>query len=256
MWLLGWGVLLGACRDPVGTALYVTIDFPPTLMMDQLRVSGTVAGSQIGPHLLPEQPSRALAQQETFRVLLPSAPDDAQAQLEIEGLRQGGRVARGTSQVRIQEGTEVDVTVRLEPTSIDGFCLDCPEGCCKSGVCTTSTFNTCGTGGVACVACERSRTDACGPEGSCTCGTSGPCDPLITDACDNGQCRCGTTGPCGAGQQCVAGKCVCNATSCATGCCFSNVCLPGTSEAACGTGGAACVKCGNRDTCNSGICSR
>ena len=41
----GSGLLFAACRDSVGTALYVTIDFPPTLMMDQLLVSGTVAGS-------------------------------------------------------------------------------------------------------------------------------------------------------------------------------------------------------------------
>ncbi|MBN1206734.1 MAG: hypothetical protein JXB05_17765 [Myxococcaceae bacterium] len=253
--MLGWGVLLGACRDPAGTALYVTIDFPPSLTMDQLRVSGAVAGSAIGPQLLPEQPERTLAQEETFRILLPSAPDKAEAQLQVEGLRLGTRVALGTSQVRVQEGSEVDITVRLEPTSIDGFCLDCPEGCCKSGICTTSTFNTCGTGGIACVTCDRSTADSCGPEGSCVCGTAGACDPLTTDACDNGQCKCGTGGPCGAGQECVGGRCVCTPASCANGCCAFNACLPGTSINACGQGGAVCAKCASRETCGNGSCN-
>lgn len=241
IWLLGLGALSGACREPVGTALYVTIDFPPSVHMEQLRVSGLVAGSGIGPHLLPEQPARLLANGETFRVLLPSAPDQALAELQVEGLNKGERVALGTSQVRIREGLEVDVTVRLEPAPSD-FCPNCADGCCMSGICTTSTFNTCGTGGIACRTCDRKTADACSSQGACTCGRGPACDPRTTDRCVAGACRCGINGPCGAGQECVSGKCVCTTSSC-TGCCSNNTCEPGTQKDRCGQGGAVCRKC-------------
>jgi hypothetical protein len=239
--LLGLGALSWACHDSVGTALYVTIGFPPALNMDQLRVSGTVAGSGIGPHVLPEQPGQLLANGETFRVLLPSAPDKAEAELRVEGLHEGTRVALGTGKVQIQEGSEVDITVQLEPAPAD-FCPNCPEGCCESGLCTTSTFNSCGTGGVACPRCDRLWTDSCSAAGACVCGRGPACDPRATDRCVAGLCRCGFGGPCGSGQECVSGRCVCTPGSC-SGCCSSNVCEPGTLRDKCGQGGAACVRC-------------
>jgi hypothetical protein len=253
--LLGWAVLAGACRDPVGTALYATIDFPPSLMMDQLLVSGLVAGSGIGPHYLPEKPERLLANGETFRVLLPSAPDKSEAELKVEGLREGTRVARGTVQVQILEGMEVDVTVRLEPAPpADGeFCPDCPDGCCMSGVCTTSTFNTCGTGGIACRTCEPRTADSCASAGYCACGRGPSCDPRTTDRCAFGVCRCGINPPCGFGQECVSGRCECTPSSCG-GCCISGTCAPGNTKDQCGKGGGACVKCSNACSA-SGTCS-
>jgi len=253
--LLGWGVLAGACRDPVGTALYATIDFPPSLMMDQLLVSGLVAGSGIGPHYLPEQPERLLANGETFRVLLPSAPDKSEAELKVEGLRVGTRVALGTVQVQILAGMEVDVTVRLEPAPPDGgeFCPDCPEGCCMSGICTASTFNTCGTGGIACRTCDPRSADSCASAGYCACGRGPSCDPRATDRCVFGVCRCGSNGPCGFGQECISGRCECTPSSCG-GCCSSGLCDPGNTRDRCGKGGGACVKCANAcDT--TGTCS-
>ena len=89
LWLLSSVLLFAACRDSVGTALYVTIDFPPNLLMDQLLVSGTVAGMDFGPHVLPEQPERLLANGDTFRVLLPPVPDNSEAELIVEGLARG-----------------------------------------------------------------------------------------------------------------------------------------------------------------------
>ena len=254
IWLLGLGVLSGACRESVGTALYVTIEFPPTVLMDQLRVAGMVAGSGIGPHLLPEQPDQLLANGETFRVLLPSAPDMAQAELQVEGLSQGERVAFGTGQVQVQEGMEVDITVRLEPAPSD-FCPDCPDGCCMSGICTTSTFNTCGTGGVLCKTCDRDTTDTCSAEGACTCGRGPACDPRIANRCVGGACRCGSNPPCGAGLVCESGQCVCNTSSCSGCCSSSTTCEPGNTRDRCGKDGAACRRCSSFQTCNSsGTC--
>ncbi|HYH97773.1 hypothetical protein [Hyalangium sp.] len=255
LWLLGLATLSGACRESVGTALYVTIDFPPSLLMDQLLVSGTVADSGIGPQLLPAQPERLLANGETFRILLPSAPDGSEAVLQVAGMREGTRVALGTGQVQIQEGSEVDVTVRLEPAGPDdgSFCADCPDGCCMDGVCTAPTFNTCGTGGIACKQCDPQTASTCSSEGFCACGRGPACDPRTADRCSNGSCRCGGGGPCGFGQQCVSGRCECTPGSC-TGCCSGNTCEPGNTKDECGQGGAACVKC-NR-TCNaSGSCT-
>jgi hypothetical protein len=247
------GVLSGACNGSVGTALFVTIEFPPSVNMDQLRISGTVAGNGIGPHVLPEQPERLLANGETFRVLLPNAPDMAQAELQVEGLNKGERVALGTGQVRIQAGMEVDVIVRLEPAP-STFCPNCPDGCCVEGICTTSTFNTCGSGGVACTACDRDIADAC-TSGACTCGRGPACDPRIANRCVAGVCRCGTNAPCGAGQVCESGQCVCNESSC-SGCCSSNVCEPGTARDRCGQGGAVCRRCATGETCSSsGTCT-
>lgn len=207
IWLLGLGVLCGACQRSVGTALYVTIEFLPSVLMDQLRVSVMVEDSGIGPQVLPERPDRLLANGETFRVLLPSAPDMAQAELQVEGLYKGERVALGTSQVQIRKGMEVDVTVRLEPAPSD-FCPNCPDGCCMSGICTTPTFNTCGSGGVSCKVCDRKTADACSFQGVCTCGRGPACDPRITDRCVLGVCRCGSNAPCGAGLACVSGQCI------------------------------------------------
>jgi len=252
---LGWVVLAGACRDSVGTAVYATIDFPPSLTMDQLRVSGMVAGSGIGPHFLPEKPERLLANGDTFRVLLPSAPDKSEAELTVEGLREGTRVAMGSTKVQVLEGMEVDVTVRLEPAAPDDgeFCPDCPSGCCVSGVCTTPTFNTCGTGGIACRTCDPRTADTCASEGYCACGRGAACDPRTTDRCAGGACRCGSNAPCGFGQECVSGRCACTTNSCA-GCCVSGVCAPGNTRDRCGKGGGTCMKCSN--ACSAtGTCS-
>ncbi len=259
--LLGLGALIGGCHNSVGTALYVTIDFPPSVLMDQLLVSGVVKDSGIGPHLLPEQSDRLLSNRETFRILLPSVPDKSEATLNVEGLREGLRVAFGTSAVEVREGREMDVTVRLEPSSSmdggppdGGFCPNCANGCCMGGVCTTSTFNTCGSGGVSCVMCDPHVSNTCAPAGFCACGQGPACDPRATDQCVNGQCRCGPTGPCGAGLECVAGSCQCTPNSC-SGCCASNLCQPGNTASACGQGGGACMDCG-MGTCSAlGTCN-
>lgn len=268
LWLLGLGALLiSACRNSVGTALFVTIDFPSSVMMDQLLVTGLVADTGITPHLVPEEPERLLSNGDTFRVLLPSVPDKSAATLNVEGLHEGSRVAFGTSQAEVREGQEVDVTVHLESTLPTdggvpdggtppdaGFCPNCANGCCMAGLCTTSTFNTCGSGGVPCMMCDPRFSNSCAPAGYCACGQGPACDTHTADQCVNGQCKCGNSGPCGAGQECVSGKCQCSPGSC-NGCCTLNLCLPGNTASACGQGGGACVNCGKKMCSATGTCT-
>lgn len=261
---LAWLALLlaaGACQDAAtaaGTAFYVTADFDPGLGLTQLKVSGEVDGTPVvGPSLLPENPGRALASGETFRVLLPDAAEGTQVTLELEGLSGEALVARGEAVAEVREGYEVDVQVRLEPWSAppdsgtpdagtpDGgtSCTDCADGCCRNGFCVGRTFLTCGVGGVECVACDGVRADNCSAQGVCACGGGPVCTGNSVDRCVGGQCLCGSGPACGAGQVCMDGQCRCTPGSCPDGCCDGNVCRPGTEQAACGKGGGACEAC-------------
>ncbi|PTL80076.1 hypothetical protein DAT35_31265 [Vitiosangium sp. GDMCC 1.1324] len=261
----GWPVLvctvllLSACRDPArasGTALYVTTEFDPTLLLTQVRVWGSVEGGDaFGPHVLPEQPERLLYSGETLRVLLGDVANGVQAKVFIEGLRNDVVVARGEGGAQVRDGYEVEVTLQLEPISEqpngtpDGgtFCIGC-DGCCVQGHCTGTTFNTCGTGGIACVTCDPARADACDSRGVCVCGTNPACNEPGADRCVNGQCRCGSGAACAPGQECVDGACRCTANSC-SGCCSGNTCEAGNTQSRCGKGGEACVQC--KKGCNA-----
>jgi hypothetical protein len=159
----------------------------------------------------------------------------------VEGLRDQATVARGEGAVRVRAGYEVDLALRLEPRGGGGFCPDC-AGCCQEGFCTPSTFNTCGSGGLACMQCDQYRADACDARGVCVCGP-GPACGLNADRCVNGQCRCGTGNACNPGQECVNGGCRCTPASCKDGCCSGSTCEPGTARDRCGSGGEACFKC-------------
>lgn len=255
-------LLLSACRDPAkasGTALYVTADFDPSLLLTQVRVWCSVEGGQeVGPQVLPEQPQRLLNSGETLRVLLGDAANGVQAQVTMEGLSNNTVVARGVGSAQVRDGYEVEVSLHLDPVPADGadgggdsFCMGC-NGCCQQGHCTSSTFNTCGTGGVACVACDPTLAGGCDSRGVCVCGVNPACSPVTSDRCVLGVCRCGNGPACAAGQACVNGACVCNPSSCSSGCCSGNSCEPGTAKDKCGKGGAACVKC---NKCNpDGTC--
>ncbi|OJH35295.1 hypothetical protein BON30_39390 [Cystobacter ferrugineus] len=249
-------VLMGACRDPAkasGTALYITAEFDPSLLITQVRVWGDVDGQpHFGPQVLPEKAQRVLNSGETLRVLLGDVPNGVRAEVNVEGLRDGSVVARGTGGADIRDGYEVEVSLRLEPTTPgnpDTFCLGC-EGCCIQGQCTSPTFNTCGTGGIACVACDPNLASHCDGRGVCMCGASTSCSPRTADRCLLGMCRCGNSQECGPGQQCVSGQCICSPESCA-GCCTGNVCDQGTSADRCGRGGVVCQKCDKKQSCTA-----
>lgn len=271
-------VLLGACRNSEsGTALYVTVNFDPALILTQIRIGGTVnGGTSFGPHDRPEPPERVLHSGETVRVLLPEAPDGARVQVYVEGLRERIPLARGESSGVVRAGQEVDLTLQLTPmgstpdggtpdggTLPDGGTSGEPDGgstptcdgctgCCQGNQCTTRARNTCGLNGSACVDCGW-LADRCNESGQCACGSGPPCNGLGVDRCEGGQCKCGSSGPCGWGQECVSGTCRCTTTSCASGCCKGDTCEPGTAKDACGTGGAACRQCNKRCNAN-GTC--
>jgi hypothetical protein len=136
-------------------------------------------------------------------------------------------------------------------------------GCCNGSTCealTSESSTSCGSGGAACEACPGG--DTCNTSnGQCVCNAS---------SCPNGCCSgttciayasesngsCGAMGAactaCGSNQACdtANGECVCNATTCAHGCCNGNACVLYGSESPteCGAAGAAC------QTCTNGVC--
>ncbi|HAA56830.1 MAG TPA: hypothetical protein DCE42_18835 [Myxococcales bacterium] len=161
----------------------------------------------------------------------------------------------------------------------------CPNGCCDAnGQCQTGKSNTaCGTGGIACKACPSgqgcdpsSQVCGCGPNtcstgccnslGKCVssttqaCGVSGKacqaCDAKLANVCTNGQCQCGSGPSCKVGQRCNGSKCVCDSTSCPSGCCDGTTCISTPIAAKCGTSGSACTTCDatKADTCTNGNC--
>jgi hypothetical protein len=153
--------------------------------------------------------------------------------------------------------------------SAQGKCVcdanSCPNGCCDAnGVCQTSGVNTCGIGGAACVPCGSGQT--CSSGGACTC-TAASCP---SGCCNGVSCvpyasemvgTCGTSGAacggCQPGQRCntTNGACVCDGSSCPSGCCDTNGQCQTSNTNTCGTGGAACMTCGSGLTCSAGACT-
>lgn len=151
------------------------------------------------------------------------------------------------------------------------------NGCCSGSSCEPGTAqDACGQGGAACRVCAAG--DVCGTGACGTCGGKGqPCcagsacsAPLTcggggvsnvcgcTASCAGKACGasdgCGgicASGSCASGQRCVNAACECDTTSC-TGCCAGNLCQPGTADAACGKGGAACATCSAPLSCGGG----
>lgn len=122
-----------------------------------------------------------------------------------------------------------------------GQCIDCGSGTCNRQP---------GGGGI----CSNAACSSANCAGCCTAG--GVC------AGGNSNGQCGLNGAscaaCGTGQQCTGGSCVnippppCGPGTCA-GCCSGTTCVNPPTDAACGTGGAACVACsGKKGTCRTG----
>ncbi len=148
--------------------------------------------------------------------------------------------------------------------------LNCP-GCCADGVCQLGTApTTCGVAGNACSSCGSGEScddgvcsgcavscasgccvgSTCSSASTEICGTKGQacrnCG-IQSDSCSAaGQCQCGAGSSCRVGQRCSGSQCVCDATSCANGCCSSDgQCLTATqqNEGQCGLGGLRCEVC-------------
>lgn len=156
-------------------------------------------------------------------------------------------------------GTECDKT--------SGKCVcdanSCPNGCCNGNTCvaySAQSTTECGTAGAACAPCGGGQTCS---SGVCSCGGS-----TCNGCCNGSACLayasettllCGASGatcqPCGSGLDCNTsnGQCVCDPSSCASGCCNGNVCVPYASEqfGECGTGGVSCSSCGTGQACST-----
>lgn len=85
-------------------------------------------------------------------------------------------------------------------------------------------------------------------------GLDAPADSPAMDAAPDVTTGCGSGPACGAGQVCSNGTCVCDTTSCPTGCCQGNTCEPGNTTSACGSGGGTCASCATGDSCSAGTC--
>lgn len=98
----------------------------------------------------------------------------------------------------------------------------------------------------------------CGPDNCSGCCDGTICmDGNLREACGAGGEACST---CDSGERCSRNACVeavapCNAQTCPDGCCAGRECLPGTANAACGTGGRACSSCGDELECREGGCA-
>lgn len=92
--------------------------------------------------------------------------------------------------------------------------------------------------------------------GTCGCTVNGQCRPGDSPlACGN---TSGVCNRCAMGEQCVGGQCVvaaCGPGTC-TGCCGMNFCVTPSMQVnlACGSSGAACVRCMNGQQCRNGQC--
>ena len=110
---------------------------------------------------------------------------------------------------------------------------DCCSGACKKKRGRTKGF---------CQPCPAGSVYCAGGGGACVTGV----------CCPASDCVAGQT-CCPAGQDCVSGICTCEGGSC-SGCCDGTQCRSGTSEAACGANGVACVACSSGQACQNGAC--
>lgn len=128
----------------------------------------------------------------------------------------------------------------------------CPSGCCDgSRVCRINEDTACGAGGGVCNRCEDECVD-----GACTCASG--CPPCQSCNPNTGLCRpdAATDGdPCGDGRRCLGGQCICDETSCPTGCCDEEEACHVADADACGADGGACTPCANSgQACQAGAC--
>jgi hypothetical protein len=153
-------------------------------------------------------------------------------------------------------------------------------GCCdgNGGCHSGSDTSACGGQGEQCRTCGQLCVDGiclnlssgCGPSNcpGCCLGTDVCTDGLHAGACGSGGIQCESCNPATGGGTCVAntsgvgGACVtpvnaaCGASSCATGCCVGDLCVQGTQDIACGSGGIGCQDCTqNGRTCLGRTCS-
>jgi hypothetical protein len=152
-------------------------------------------------------------------------------------------------------------------------------GCCDAnGGCHEGhDTSACGGQGEQCKSCDQLCVDGiclnlssnCGPSNctGCCLGTDVCTDGLHAGACGSGGMQCESCNPATGGGKCVAnttagGACVfptsatCGTSVCPMGCCVGDLCVQGTQDIACGSGGVGCQDCTqNGRTCLGRTCS-
>ncbi len=154
------------------------------------------------------------------------------------------------------------------------------SGCCDSngGCHQGSDTQACGGQGEQCSVCNQLCVDGiclnldsdCGPSNctGCCLGNDVCTDGLHAGACGTGGMQCESCNPSTGGGKCVAkgavmgGSCAfptsaaCDDTICPMGCCVGDLCVQGTQDIACGSGGVGCQDCTtNGRTCIGRTCS-
>lgn len=142
----------------------------------------------------------------------------------------------------------------------------CADNQCRfNTVCVTQIASRCGRNGSACVDCSLAGAACNVTTGQCeSCSgcldASDVCQPGTTaQACGSAGARCQScpsTHTCSSSRLCVA-RATCDATSCPSGCCQLDTCVPFASQTdqQCGSQGAACGACTNGDFCDGqGLC--
>jgi hypothetical protein len=153
-----------------------------------------------------------------------------------------------------------------------GGCCDSSGGCHQG-----SDTQACGGQGELCQTCNQLCVDGiclnlasnCGPSNcnGCCLGNDVCTDGLHSGACGTGGMQCENCNP-ASGGQCVAGasgaggscsfptSAACDDTICPMGCCVGALCVQGTQDIACGSGGVGCQDCTrNGRTCIGRTCS-
>jgi hypothetical protein len=147
------------------------------------------------------------------------------------------------------------------------------QPCCGGSSCTNDG-NPCNGSEVCLGTCQHqspiicAASDSCHDVGQCqpstgTCTnppkTGGACNDnnacTTNDTCMSGVCQ-GTTVMCASGQRCSGGACVCDGTSCPSGCCSGTSCQAGTADSSCGSNGNSCAMCtSGTQTCQNHACA-
>lgn len=228
---LVFAALAFAACTHAATHTGVEISATYAVAIDQLLMSGTMDGaSAFAPGVLPDEPRPLQPEGESATLYLPVALVGKSIVLRVDGLRAGQVVATGGVAMTVLGAHIQKVAVVLEAPVV-----------CGDGV-INPLLEACDDG-------NRQAGDGCGTECEVESGYSCASAPS--------QClpRCGGAPACATGQHCLSDTCVCDATSCPSGCCAGNVCVPGNAANACGSAGQACGTCPAEQTCTAGACS-
>jgi hypothetical protein len=152
-------------------------------------------------------------------------------------------------------GTACDTASgRCESTCGGANHTPCNGGCCGSGTCHPGTAaDTCGAGGGPCIDCTLNSAGGACVMGHCGCASQDDCPAADPQAGIAGR-ACLLAGI----NLCVTSCNAPNVGPCNGGCCSAAIggtCLPGTSDAACGTAGNTCIDC-QGSTCIEGFCQQ